>query len=632
VARSAWCELDGVPENPAGAEEVTPEASRERANLLPLAITHYVVTSGRWLLHMRTLAGLGVLLATWLATGVLGVGLPTRQLYLTGAAILGYNGALWMWLGRPRANGSLADLKHRLGTHLQMALDWLTMAVLIMLTGGVESPIIFFFAFHIIIASLLFPRAIAAAYAGGAVVLVTALVWLEAVGVIPHQHVHGFLPGEAAAIPAFVIGVLGTFALMSVVTFYLTSSIAEQIRRREGQIATLYQGAQAITSTLELNEVLDRLVEATVTAMGVQGASIGLVDTTGTRIDPAASFGLSEAYLNKGPLMLDGNFVQTQVLASGEPTIIQTDEDRRRLQYPAAVAAEGIRSILYVRLPGKSRPLGLMRAYSSRSEAFGPDDVHFLTAIAAQGAAAIENAIAYQTLLQLDADKSRFVRMVTHELRSPVNGAQSLLSLILEGYSGDLTVQQREIMVRLRRRMQTLQSLINDLLNLAAGRSGLVASELKPVPLLEVLRHVVAQAEPQALEKHQTLALKAPEDGAGVSVAATPEWLDRIFSNLVGNAVKYTRDGGAVVVTVHVDDGHVAVEVADTGIGVPAKSLPRLFTEFYRAPNAKAFETGTGLGLVIVRELVEKLGGRIGVESQEGEGSTFTVRLPLAAQ
>jgi len=99
----------------------------------------------------------------------------------------------------------------------------------------------------------------------------------------------------------------------------------------------------------------------------------------------------------------------------------------------------------------------------------------------------------------------------------------------------------------------------------------------------------------------------------------------------VGNAIKYTPEGGTVSVQVEERDLHVTTTVKDTGIGIPAESLPRLFSEFYRAPNAKAFETGTGLGLVIVQELVESFGGRISVESEEGRGATFTVHLPAVA-
>jgi signal transduction histidine kinase len=590
-----------------------------------------MVASGRWLLHTRWFVGLGVVAATLAARLVIGNELPTRRLVLTGLAILAYNAALWLWVSRLRNNGLSPEPRTYVITHLQVWLDWVAMAVLICLTGGIESPIIVFFLLHIIIASLLFSRAAAFGYTVAAVGVVVAVASLEAAGVLNHTHVREFIPIELAAHGPFVIGTLAAFAALSFVAFYLTSSLTDQIRRRESQLATVYEGAQAITSTLELKEVLDGLVRETVEALGVQGANIGLVDETGTRIVPAATYGLSESYVNKGPLLLDPGFVQTEVFSSGQPTVIQTDEDRRRLQYPAAVEAEGIRSILFVRLPGKSRPLGLMRAYSSRPKAFGPDDVRFLITIAAQGAAAIENALAFESLRQLDVDKSKFIRMVTHELRSPVNGALSQLHLLLDGYLGELTAKQLDTLGRLKRRLQTLQSLINDLLDLATGRAGLPLADSKPVDLPEALLRVVSQVEATAAQKQLTLQLHLPKEPEVIATTASPDGIDRIFGNIVGNAVKYTPQGGAVVVNLRVEAGQAVVQVADTGIGIPAKSVPRLFTEFYRANNAKAFETGTGLGLVIVKELVERLGGRIAVESEEGRGSTFTITLPLAS-
>jgi two-component system phosphate regulon sensor histidine kinase PhoR len=112
-------------------------------------------------------------------------------------------------------------------------------------------------------------------------------------------------------------------------------------------------------------------------------------------------------------------------------------------------------------------------------------------------------------------------------------------------------------------------------------------------------------------------------------VRATEEGLDRIFVNLVGNAIKYTPAGGEVTVLPCGSGGEISVAVTDTGIGIPPEALPHLFEEFYRAPNARAAKiTGTGLGLAIVKELVDRYGGRIEVESRLGEGSTFTVTLP----
>jgi two-component system phosphate regulon sensor histidine kinase PhoR len=268
-----------------------------------------------------------------------------------------------------------------------------------------------------------------------------------------------------------------------------------------------------------------------------------------------------------------------------------------------------------VPLRGKERVLGVVRAYSTRADAFGPDDARFLGAIAAQGAVAIENALAFGTLRKIEQDKSKFVRMVTHELRSPVAGADSIVRMLLGGYTGPLEDRQREFLERLARRLETLRMLINDLLDLAA--------------LPELIRRVIEHLDSVIQEKHQVTELHVEPQGFDFEVEANAESLFRVFLNLIGNAVKYTSDGGAVVVRVVSMDHQVQASVSDTGIGIPASALPQLFTEFYRASNAKAFAPGTGLGLVIVKELVEKMGGHISVESDEGQGTTFTVFLPL---
>jgi len=596
---------------------------------LPLTGVQEVVTSARWLLAMRWIAGAGVLMATWVACSVFGLGVSSAPLYIIGLVILAYNALLWVWLGRLQTdpNRSLADY-NRLA-HTQAVLDWLAMIALIHSSGGIESPIIFFFIFHIIIASLLFSRWTAYMYTLVALLLVGGMAGLEFAGWLPHIDVEGFITADSYLNVAFLMGVWGTFTATSVVTVYLATSIAERLRRREEQLGTLYWSAQTINSTLDLPEVLDRLVRATAEAMGVSGASIGLLDLTGTRVEVEAAYGLSDAYLDKGPVLLKEGFVHTQVLSTGRPVIIQEEADRAKLQYPAAMEAENIRSALYVRLQARNRTLGVVRAYSRRPRYFDEDAARFLSTMAAQGAIAIENAMAYQVLKKLDIDKSQFVRSVTHELRSPVTGAQSLLRGVIKGYAGELGERQRDILGRLNRRLNKLEALINDLLDLAAGRSDLKVQDNQPLPLMETLEQVMASMEAQAGEKGQVLVFERPAGSPVVS--ATEEGLERIFGNLVGNAVKYTPEKGVVTVSVQASSHQVTVTVADTGIGIPAESLPRLFGEFYRAPNAKAFETGTGLGLVIVKELVESFGGRISVESVEGKGTTFTVYLPLVA-
>ncbi|MCJ7551441.1 MAG: HAMP domain-containing histidine kinase, partial [Anaerolineae bacterium] len=175
-------------------------------------------------------------------------------------------------------------------------------------------------------------------------------------------------------------------------------------------------------------------------------------------------------------------------------------------------------------------------------------------------------------------------------------------------------------------------TLIDDLLDLAAVKTGLrVTGETEPVDLQVVLTRIVERHRVPAAEKGIDLQVQI-SDSHPICVAATTEELDRAFTNLVSNAVKYTPEGGLVEITLGAQAGKAQLVVRDSGIGVPAEALPHLFEEFYRAPNAKAqVKQGTGLGLVITKDIVTRYGGTIRVSSTEGEGTTVTVILPTIA-
>jgi signal transduction histidine kinase len=146
----------------------------------------------------------------------------------------------------------------------------------------------------------------------------------------------------------------------------------------------------------------------------------------------------------------------------------------------------------------------------------------------------------------------------------------------------------------------------------------------------ETLQRVVKLYRPQSEEKRQALDVRL--EAGDATVLADPDRLRDVFANLVSNAVKYTPEGGAVTITSRADNERVVCEVADTGIGIPVEDQERLFEEFFRASNAREFAVeGTGLGLSIVREIVEGAGGSVACESGPGEGTRFSVTLPLAA-
>jgi signal transduction histidine kinase len=599
-----------------------------------------LVSSMAWLINLRWLAGLGVLSATWFTDSLLRLPLATTALYLVGFVILGYNAVfrfILQWLSQKEQR----DIRQfDVLTKAQIGLDWVAMTALIHFSGGVASPAILYFFFHIIIAAILLSVRATFVYAAIATWLIGVLAALEYFDILTHYNVFGAAGASLHHDPLFVVGVLFFFASTMFVATYLASTLSSHLRKRQAQVIelsqnlqnaysrlqTVYESAEDVSSTLELDQVLDRLVRRAANALNVRACSIRLFDETGARLYVAATYGLSDAYVKKGDLLIDQNPLVRESL-SGKTTIIGDVTTDTRLQYPAEALAEGIRSMLTAPLLGKKGALGLIRAYSAEPKRFTPADAEFLTAIAREGSIAIENAMAYRALGKLDEMKSNFVLTVTHELRSPISVVRSLMRTMLAGYAGTLNDQQREMLNRVQYRADFLQTLIDDLLDLAAGKSDLVKREERVVVCLdEAVERVIKRFEIPAQEKQITLESRIER---GVKISATEQGIDRVLNNLISNAVKYTPNGGRVAVTLSVSNNRANIVIADSGIGIPAESLPHLFEEFYRAPNAQAQEKeGTGLGLAITKDLVTRFGGHIAVQSQVGQGTTFTVTFP----
>ena len=421
-----------------------------------------LVSSVVWFVRIRWLAGFGVLAATWFATAVLNVPLPAASLYAIGIAILLYNAIFHVVLQQLLRAKPLRISQFDYLTKAQIGLDWLAMTALIHFSGGVESPVIFYFFFHIIIAAILLSPRATLFFAAMATLLVSGTIWLECAGVLSHIHPFGAADAALHGNPVFIFGVIFFFTSATFVAAYFASTLSsrllgkreaevvvlsQQLERAYRRLETLYQAAQATSSTLELQQVLDRLVRSTTEAMGVQGCSIWLLDEKGTRLTLGAVHGLSKVFVKKGDLVLERNTMAREVLA-GKVIAIGDVVTETRLQYHAEAIAEGIRSMLSARLITKRGPCGLIRAYSTERNRFTEEDAAFLSAIANQSSIAIENALAYQTLSKLDQMKSKFVLMVTHELRSPVSVVRSLLRTLSAGYAGSLTETQTDMAAR----------------------------------------------------------------------------------------------------------------------------------------------------------------------------------------
>jgi signal transduction histidine kinase len=225
--------------------------------------------------------------------------------------------------------------------------------------------------------------------------------------------------------------------------------------------------------------------------------------------------------------------------------------------------------------------------------------------------------------------KSHYMRISAHQLRSPLGTIKTSLQVLVDGIVDPSTDGGRRLIIGASERVDDLLEIVNDLLELAKMREGRAkAPWAKQVYINQVLADIFDAIGPLAQERN--VELVADVDGVALLDWGVPPDLVYVFENLIGNAIKYSHEGGEVRAKLRVEQGVATVEISDHGIGIPADQLADVFLEFVRAPNAKKHAAGgTGLGLSIVKEGVEMHGGSISVASEEGKGTTFTVRLPL---
>jgi signal transduction histidine kinase len=228
-------------------------------------------------------------------------------------------------------------------------------------------------------------------------------------------------------------------------------------------------------------------------------------------------------------------------------------------------------------------------------------------------------------LEELDRAKRQFIRLVTHDLQAPVSAIENYLKLIQQGYISP--EDQPEIIAKCLARTQEEIDLLADLLEL--GHLEIIETfKVTEVQLDEILRAVVESFQDQITQKNIQVELEVSEDIP--AVVAAPEQVKSLWRNLISNALKYTLANGSVSIKLYTEGGYVIGEVRDTGIGIPPDQQEKLFSEFFRAKNAKEMGIpGTGLGLAIIMRIVEGMGGGVTVESELGCGSTFKFTLPF---
>ena len=227
-------------------------------------------------------------------------------------------------------------------------------------------------------------------------------------------------------------------------------------------------------------------------------------------------------------------------------------------------------------------------------------------------------------LRKADLIRRDFVANVSHELRTPLTAIKGYAEALLDDPE-DPEARERFVEI-IHRQAERMERLVKDLLRLARLEAGQETVEVAPCDIAALIRGIVADFEPMATKKNQTIEVSVPEDAAMLQTDAAK--LHDIIRNLVENAVNYTPDGGAIDIGAKVADGRFQLTVADTGHGIAPDDLGRVFERFYRVDKSRARPGGTGLGLSIVKHLVQVLEGEVFVENQPAGGALFTVNLP----
>jgi len=230
---------------------------------------------------------------------------------------------------------------------------------------------------------------------------------------------------------------------------------------------------------------------------------------------------------------------------------------------------------------------------------------------------------------EIDCMKGEFLSMAAHELRAPMTSIRGYSDMLLLGLVGEYDQRQKQFLNTIKTNVDRVLEMVNEFSEISRLETGALKLDAKSLHVGDLVSEVIVSLRPQIQAKEINLTIEVPPDLPQV-------WGDRtriiqVLTNLVSNAYKYTPEGGQIAIAAQWLDDTVQVDVADTGIGIAPQDQARLFTRFFRADHPEVRRvTGTGLGLSIVKSIVEMHGGRIWVESQLGEGSTFSFTLPLA--
>ena len=440
------------------------------------------------------------------------------------------------------------------------------------------------------------------------------------------------------------IGLAMTFAAQGAIAIR-NANLMQQLGQRTRELARsvdqlqgLSEVGEAVSSSLDLHEVLSTIVKHAVELSGTEGGSIFEFDDGAQEFRIRTAYGTSDELLAAlGTTKVGLHDTLVGRAASTGTSLAVADIGRApRDAHLDQLARAGWRSMLAVPLLREDRILGALVVRRRTTGEFSEQITELLETFASQSALAIQNARLYQELAlkthELEVasrHKSEFLASMSHELRTPLNAVIGFSEVLLDRLFGDLNEKQEEYLEDIRSSGRHLLDLLNEILDLSKVEAGKMELELSPTPVREALEHGIAMVRERGSRQGQSLDVALDPDVD--AVLADPLRLKQVVLNLLTNAVKFTPEGGRIEVraTRVADEIHVTVE--DSGIGIADEDMERIFESFQQGRREVSDSAeGTGLGLTLSKRIVELHGGRLWVESRLGEGSAFTFTLPAA--
>jgi signal transduction histidine kinase/CheY-like chemotaxis protein len=412
----------------------------------------------------------------------------------------------------------------------------------------------------------------------------------------------------------------------------------EILKQRNRELLVLRKISETILGSLDLEMVLEQILEQAMLSGAFDLGNIRLLDSSGDTLEVAVARGyrdpnnvLSHRKLSRTTEAAQSSHFSGQVFE--QPCI---EEHVQACSGLRTMRKEGVESFVQVPVCAEGKALGIIQLASRTPRKFHNEEVRLLETIGNQMGIAVQRAQLYEeTRMQagelekankLQAD---FTAMIAHDLRSPLMNITGVTEVMIGGMFGGVTDEQKKWLERIQANSRTLVDLVSDFLDFSKLESGYVEVKRERVDLFDFIQKTIENFRVLAQEKR--ISISEAVDLSLPAVHVDPRRMDQVLSNLISNAIKFAGDGGEAEIGAALADAtKVKVWVRDNGAGIPANEVHELFQKYRQGGNARfSSHKGTGLGLVICKMIVEAHGGRIWVESQLGQGSTFFFSLPI---